>query len=77
MDDTIMPVLSALVERVKLSSFVPGYKATDQEAVGLLVARVFKWDGCAILDAAALALEDANFHKEAAAVAAMAGKVGA
>ena len=56
-------VIRALVEATKRDSFTAGYKATDAEAFGLLMARYFEWDS-RILAAAAYALEDANFHTE-------------
>ena len=68
-------LLAEMVASVKQASFVRGYKATDAEALGLLIARFFKWDGLAILRAAQYALEDANFHAESAKVAAMADEV--
>lgn len=44
-------------------------KASDAEIVaqglGLLIAHSFSWDGVTIMEVAALALEDANWHTEA------------
>lgn len=67
-------VLKSLVARAKRDRFTPGYKATDAEALGLLVAGYFQWDGVAILRTASRALEDANFHKESAVLDGLAAK---
>lgn len=60
--------LRVLVNRAKRDRFTTGYKATDAEAMGLLVAGFFNHDGVAILRTASSALEDANFHQDAAVV---------
>lgn len=39
--------------------------ASDAEALGLVIARYFEWDGLQILETSRRALEDANFHTEA------------
>lgn len=70
MDEKIKEIL----EEIKRESFVAGYNATDEEAMGLLLSRFFEWDGFAIMDAAAYALEDANFHTEAGELWAKIGK---
>lgn len=64
--------IASLIAQAKRERFTTGYKATDAEAFGLLIAGYFQWDGVAILRAAEAALEDANFHTEAAEVSAMA-----
>lgn len=63
------------LERIKRESFVKGYKATDAEALGMLVSKFFEWDGLAVLRTAQYALEDANFHTESGQVADMAEAV--
>jgi hypothetical protein len=63
-------IIQTLVDTRKRESFTGGYKSTDAEAFGLLMASYFG-HGARILDAAAKALEDANFHTESAQVAAM------
>jgi hypothetical protein len=68
-------LLEEIVASIKKTAFVKGYKATDAEAMGLLVSRYFRWDGLAILRAAYYALEDSNYHAESAKVAAMADNV--
>lgn len=68
-------LLADMVASVKENSFIKGYTATDAEALGILIARFFQWDGLAILRAAQYALEDANFHGESAKVSDMADTI--
>jgi len=68
-------ILRSEIELVKNESFVEDYKATDAEAMGLVIAKFFAWDGLDILRTAQFALEDANFHAESAAVSDMADKI--
>ena len=68
-------LLAAMVASIKETAFAKEYKATDAEAVGILISRFFQWDGLAILRAAQYALEDANFHSESAKVSTMADAV--
>jgi len=42
--------------------------ASEEEFLGLLIANHFQWDGVRILEMAAVALEDANYHGECAVV---------
>ena len=70
MNTTDRAVLQALLDATKRVSFVGDYKATDTEAFGMLMAQYFEWDS-RILDAAAKALEDADFHAQSGEVAAM------
>jgi hypothetical protein len=64
----IQPVL----DQIKKDAFVEGYQATNEEAMGLLVAKFFEWDGVPIMRTAEYALEDANFHTESGQLADMA-----
>jgi hypothetical protein len=64
--------LTAELERIKTTRFVDGYQATDAEALGIITAQFFDWDGVDIMEAAGYALEDANFHTEAGQVRDMA-----
>ena len=59
--------LKPLVKKIKVTAFTPEYrkKATDAEALGLIIAWYFEWDGLKILETSREALEDANFHTEA------------
>ena len=61
-----MSTLKEMIDKQKKVSFVPDYvdKATDEEALGLIVSNYFQWDGLAILKTLSSALEDANFHTE-------------
>lgn len=70
--NTLALTVEAELAKIKQHSFVDGYQASDEEAMGILLSRFFKWDGVAIMQAAAAGLEDANFHTEAAMVARMA-----
>jgi hypothetical protein len=63
--------LADLIEAQKYESFTEPDKATDEEALGILIARHLGWDGDAILLVAEEALTEANFHDEAAAVRAL------
>lgn len=64
--ETDSGTLKKLIDAKKQSAFVDDYKdkATDEEALGLLIAGYFEWDGLAILKTLYSALEDANFHTE-------------
>lgn len=55
-----------LIDGKKKTAFVKEYqdKATDEEALGMIISNELDWDGIAILKTSAYALEDANFHKE-------------
>ena len=60
--DALRPIL----DRVIKSVYLPEYRAkvTDAEALGVLIAKFFKWDGSNILAAVYSALEDANYHAD-------------
>ena len=64
----VKKAVGTVLEQIKKESFVDGYKASDEEAMGLLVSKYFEWDGLSILRASHDALEDANFHSEAEVV---------
>jgi len=66
--DEVKQELKPLLERIKRTSFVKPYQATDTEAMGMLISKFFEWAGEDIMEAAYYALEDANFHGEAKAV---------
>ena len=63
-------LLKDLVNQQINDSFLPEYRDKQSQAAGfgLLMSDYFRWDGYQILEASAEALEDANFHKEAAIV---------
>ena len=52
-----------------------GKEITEDEALGQLVAKFTKWNGVRILEVAATALEDANFHSECEIVEKMAREI--
>jgi hypothetical protein len=66
MNDQQRKTIEKLLYEIKQTSFVEGYKdrATDEEAMGLLLSKYFGWHGKQILQATYYALEDSNFHKE-------------
>jgi len=65
-DEMIAAVLPTLLTAIKKKAFVKGYKATDAEALGLVVSKFSKWDAEAITEVAAEALIDSNFDALAA-----------
>jgi len=60
-DEMIAAVLPTLLTAIKEKAFVKGYKATDAEALGLVVSKFSQWDAGSILAVTSEALEDANF----------------
>lgn len=57
-------MLPELIEHVRRETFRPEYadKVTEQEILGIILARHFKWDGRACFETLTHALEDSNFH---------------
>jgi hypothetical protein len=74
--DEFRQAATAELARIKRESFRSGYRATDAEAFGLMMAHFFTWDGLDIMQAAGFALEDANFHTECAQLQDMAKRAG-
>ena len=60
--------LDEIVAERGAKSYLETYTWTTPEAFGLVMARYFRFDGCEIMKAASHALEDANFHSEAAEI---------
>ncbi len=60
--------LAELIDAQKRQSFTDPSKARDEDALGILISQHFEWDGLAIMLVARAALEDANFHTEAAII---------
>ena len=54
--------LKQLIQDKKNTAFVDGYKASDDEALGLLIAQYCEHDGEQIFRTMFYAMEDANFH---------------
>ena len=73
----INEALDTLIAETVKRAFVKEYqaKATPQEALGILIANYFEWDGLRILETASSALEDANFHTESAIIEEMIEKM--
>jgi hypothetical protein len=46
---------------------------TEADVLGLMLSEHFQWNGVAILETAAWALEDANYHRECAVVLGLVG----
>lgn len=61
--------LSQLASQQGKDSFVEGYQFKESEALGILIAHHYEWDGRRIMEVFESALEDANYHSEAAQVA--------
>ncbi len=68
-DKFVNAVLTAATEEGR-KAFMKECQAeqTAEDCLGIALAHHFKWDGTSILEVAASALEDANFHAEAAAI---------
>ena len=73
--DTQIELVNQVLEEIKKTSFIPSYKATNEEALAMLISRHSDYDGASILEASALALEDANFHPECQTLLEMAGRL--
>ena len=54
--------LKQLIQDKKNTAFVGDYNASDDEALGLLIAQYFAWNGEQIFRTMFYAMEDANFH---------------
>lgn len=59
-----MAALAELIEEQKQESFTDPTTATDEEALGILIAHHFEWGGISILKVAISALEDGNYNTE-------------
>lgn len=62
LEDKIKAVLQPLVKEVRNEVFINPENATDEEALGILLAKYLDWDGYKIKEVAEFAFEDANFH---------------
>lgn len=70
--EEVQALLRPALETIKKDSFNDDYKATDEEAMGLLLSRFCQWDGVFILRSAEAGLEDSNFHTAAGRLGEMA-----
>ena len=68
-------VLKPIIEQMR-GAYLPEFRAarSDAELLGFMISKYLRWDGDDILTAAESALEDANFHDEAAVVRKMKGE---
>lgn len=64
-----MSSLQQLIEERKPEMFTDPTKASDTEVLGILVAQHMEWTGIDILKVTVEALEDANYHTMACALA--------
>lgn len=55
-------LVQALLDDIKRTHFTKGYDASNEEAMGILLTEFFERDGIAVLEAASVGLEDANFR---------------
>ena len=75
-DETTIGVnadLTALA-REQGKQYVDDHVATEADAIGLIIARHYEWDGSRIMEAFASALEDGNYHDECETVRNWLGK---
>lgn len=56
--------IRTVLDQIKKEHWIEGYKASDSEAFGILMAKWFCWDGVQVLEATYSGLEDSNFHTE-------------
>lgn len=69
--------LRPIIAAVAHTAFVRGANASDEDALGIVIAHYLEWDGLRILSAFEKALEDANCHGEARKVRDMIAEVAA
>ena len=67
--DGANPDLTRIAQSVAESAYREGYSAPEEDALGLAVAKHYRHDGSAVLRTFFSALEDCNYHPEAATVA--------
>ena len=67
-EQIINEVMPQLITAVKEKAFVNGDKASDAEALGLIVSKFCEWDRGDILNVTCEALEDSNFHDDVEAI---------
>lgn len=62
-EEIVKTKLKSLIDEVGKTVFVKDYEPSDEEVVGIIVAKYFDWAGDNIAKVAYNAFEDANFHK--------------
>jgi len=63
-EEEIKKEIKQLIEKVKKEVYTPEYqnKATNEETLGVIIAKYLGWDGHGIIEVTSSALEDSNFH---------------
>ncbi len=54
--------LKELIQEEKKHIFVKGYKATDEESLGIMISQYGEWNGEFIFKVSEAGFEDSNFH---------------
>lgn len=57
-------LLKRILQAEKVNHYSEPSEISDTQAMGILMAHFFEWDGLQILKATYEALEDSNFHTE-------------
>jgi hypothetical protein len=61
-NELAMTLFKQAIKLKKETAFVNPEKATDEDALGILVSQFAEWDGQKIFDVSYNAFEDSNFH---------------
>lgn len=64
MNPIIKSKLQAILHEIKETHYTNPKSVSDSQAIGILMAKYFEWDGLEILKATFEGLEDSNFHSE-------------
>jgi len=67
-DEMIAQIMPTLLEAIKQNSFTKGYRASDEQALGLVVSKFCNWNAGQILAVTSEALEDSNYDNLAESV---------
>ncbi len=71
-EDIIDRELKPFIKRIHNRIAADGYTLSDEEVLGIIVAKYFRWEGTPILKTAAFAMEDANYKDDYNTLMAMA-----
>ena len=66
--------INNILDKIKKETFVDGYKASNEEAFGILMSKYFNYDGIAIAEATLGGLTDSNSHSLAESLRVSIGK---
>lgn len=61
-NELAMSLFKQAIKLKKETAFVNPQKATDEDALGILISQFTEWDGSKIFDVSYNAFEDSNFH---------------